>query len=158
MNSKFRLYLGVLMAIFFMTQMIAPGFQESDQNFQMAAPLGWDMEKLETFFEMGVRQIQLVGGRWNYLIDSCWEKTNTGLSLYGYEVIDAYNDLGIIVDLSHIGEKSSLDVIRASQDPVIFSHSGCYELCPHPRNVSDRNIKTMAEKGGVFCVFKQVVG
>lgn len=124
-------------------------------NFQMAAPFGWDLEKLKTFYGMSVRQIQLIGGRRNYLADSCWEPANAGLSKYGYEVVEAFNDLGIIVDLSHVGEQSALDVITASKEPVIFSHSGCYALCPHPRNVSDRNIRAMAEQGGVFCVYNQ---
>lgn len=124
-------------------------------NFQMAAPFGWDLEKLKTFYTMGVRQIQLIGGRRNYIADSCWEPTNAGLSKYGYEVVEAFNDTGIIVDLSHVGEQSALDAITASKEPVIFSHSGCYALCPHPRNVSDRNIKAMAERGGVICVYNQ---
>lgn len=124
-------------------------------NFQMAAPFGWDLEKLKTFYGMSVRQIQLIGGRRNYLADSCWEPANAGLSKYGYEVVEAFNELGIIVDLSHVGEQSALDVITASKEPVIFSHSGCYALCPHPRNVSDRNIRAMAEQGGVFCVYNQ---
>ncbi len=124
-------------------------------NFQMSAPFGWDIEKLETFYGMGVRQIQLIGGRRNYIADSCWEPTNAGISKYGYEVVKAFNDMGIIVDLSHVGEQSAFDAIKASREPVIFSHSGCLDLCPHPRNVSDRNIKAMAERGGVFCVYNQ---
>jgi len=124
-------------------------------NFQMAAPFGWNLEKLKTFYGMSVRQIQLIGGRRNYLADSCWEPSNAGLSKYGYEVVETFNEMGIIVDLSHVGEQSALDVITASKEPVIFSHSGCYALCSHPRNVSDRNIRAMAEQSGVFCVYNQ---
>ena len=124
-------------------------------NFQMSAPFGWDLAKIDVFHSMGVRQIQLIGGRRNFLADSCWEPTNAGLCQYGYEVIEAFADKGIIVDLSHVGEQSALDAIQASTKPVIFSHSGCLALCPHPRNVSDRNIKAMAERGGVFCVYNQ---
>jgi len=64
------------------------------------------------------------------------------------------NARGVVVDLSHVGEQSALDAIEASRQPVIFSHSGCYALCPHPRNVSDRNIRAMAERG-VFCAYNQ---
>lgn len=123
--------------------------------FQMSAPFGWDLGKLATYAGMGVRQIQLVDGRRNYLVDSCWEKANAGLSAFGHEAVAAMNDLGVIVDLSHVGEQSALDAIEASRKPVIFSHSGCYALCPHPRNVSDRNIRAMADRGGVFCVYNQ---
>jgi membrane dipeptidase len=124
-------------------------------NFQMSAPFGWDLNKVDTFHAMGVRQIQFTGDRRNFLADSCWEPTNAGLSRYGYEVVEAFADKGVIVDLSHVGEQSALDAIRASTKPVIFSHSGCLALCPHPRNVSDRNIKAMAERGGVLCVYNQ---
>ena len=123
--------------------------------FQMSAPFGWDLDKLATYADMGVRQIQLVDGRRNYLVDSCWEPANGGLSAFGHDAVAAMNERGVIVDLSHVGERSSLDVILASRRPVIFSHSGCTALCPHPRNVSDRNIRAMAERGGVFCVYNQ---
>ena len=124
-------------------------------NFQMSAPFGWDLGKVDEFHAMGVRQIQLTGGRRNFLADSCWEPTNAGLSRFGHEVVRAFADKGIIVDLSHVGEQSALDAIQASPKPVIYSHSGCLALCPHPRNVSDRNIRAMAERGGVFCVYNQ---
>ncbi len=124
-------------------------------NFQISAPFGWDLEKLKTFYRMGVRQIQLIGGRRNYIADSCWEPTNAGLSQFGYEVVNAFNEIGIIVDLSHVGDRSAYEVIKASKEPVIFSHSGCLALNPHPRNVSDRNIRAMAERGGLFCVYNQ---
>jgi membrane dipeptidase len=124
-------------------------------NFQMASPLGWDLSRLDKFYEMGVRQIQLCGGRRNYLVDSCWEPTNAGMSKFGYEVIDAFNEKGVIVDLAHVGDESAYDAIKASKEPVINSHSGCLALCPHPRNATDRNIKAMADKGGVFCVYNQ---
>ena len=123
--------------------------------FQMAAPFGWDLEKLRAFVDLGVRQIQLADGNRNYLVDSCWEKTNAGLSRFGFQAIEAFADLGVIVDLSHVGEQSSLDVILASTRPVIYSHSGCLTLCPHPRNVSDRNIRALGERGGLFCVYNQ---
>jgi len=123
--------------------------------FQMASPFGWDLGKLETFVERGVRQIQLADGRRNFIADTCWEKSNAGLSRYGFEVIEAFNRLGVLTDLSHVGEQSALDAILHSQEPTLFSHSGAFSLCPHPRNVSDRNIRAMAERGGVFCVYNQ---
>jgi membrane dipeptidase len=123
--------------------------------FQMASPFGWDLSKLETFVGRGVRQIQLADGRRNFIADTCWERSNAGLSAFGFEVIESFNRLGVVTDLSHVGEQSALDAILHSREPVIFSHSGCFELCPHPRNVSDRNIRAMAERGGVFCVYNQ---
>jgi len=93
--------------------------------FQMSSPFGWDLGKLERFVQLGVRQIQLVDGNRNYIADSCWERTDAGLSRFGFEVVDAFADLGVILDLSHVGEKSTLDAIAASNKPAIFSHAGC---------------------------------
>ena len=123
--------------------------------FQMSSPFGWDLSKLERFVQLGVRQIQLVDGNRNYIADSCWERTDAALSRFGFEVIDAFADLGVILDLSHAGERSALDAIEASSKPAIYSHVGCFALCPHPRNVSDRNIVALADRGGVFCVYNQ---
>lgn len=123
--------------------------------FQMSSPFGWDIDKLKTFVDLGVRQIQLVDGNRNYIADACWEKTDTGLSRFGFEVIEAFNNLGVIVDVSHVGEQSALEAIRASKKPSIYSHSGCYTLCPHVRNASDRNIRALVERGGVFGVYNQ---
>jgi membrane dipeptidase len=123
--------------------------------FQMSAPFGYDLAKLEAFVGSGVRQIQLVDGGRNFLVDNCYEKANAGLSRFGAEAVEAFNRLGVVVDLSHVGERSALDATLASRKPVIYSHSGCWALCPHPRNVSDRNIRAMADGGGVFCVYNQ---
>lgn len=124
-------------------------------NFQGTTPFGWSFEKLKTFIDMGVRQIQLGHDRRNLLADSGREPTNAGLSRFGYETVEALNGHRVVVDLSHVGERSALDAMLASKAPAIFSHSGCYALCPHPRNVPDRNIKVMADRGGVFCVYNQ---
>ena len=139
------------------------GLQEAKQlgkvgliyNFQGISPFGWDLNRLELFVKMGVRQIGLSHDRRNQAVDSCYELTNAGLSAYGYRVIEALNGHRVLVDLTHVGDRSGLEAIIASKAPVIFSHSGCFSLCPHPRNVSDRNIKMMAKRGGVFCVYDQ---
>jgi membrane dipeptidase len=124
-------------------------------NLQNTTPFGYDLDKLKVFVGMGVRQIQLGHDRRNYVADSGRELTNAGLSRYGFEVVEALNAHRVMVDLSHVGDQSGLDAILASTAPAIFSHSGCYALCPHPRNVSDRNIKVLADRGGVFCVYDQ---
>ena len=123
--------------------------------FQMSSPFGWDLGKLKAFADRGVRQIQLADGNRNFIADTCWERTDAGLSRFGLEAIEAFNELGVIVDVSHVGEQSALDAIEASTKPSMYSHSGCYELCPHPRNVSDRNIRALADRGGVFGVYNQ---
>ena len=124
-------------------------------NFQRTMPFGWNLNRLTEFVEMGIRQIQLTHDQRNLAADSCYEKANAGLSHFGYRVIEAINDRKVVLDLTHVGDRSALEAILHTTKPFIFSHSGCYALCPHPRNVSDRNIRAMADRGGVFCVFNQ---
>jgi len=124
-------------------------------NFQNTTAFGPDLGKLEAFVDMGVRQVQLCHDYRNYVADGSRELTNAGLSRLGYSVVEALNAHRVVVDVTHAGEQSALDAILHSKAPVIFSHSGCYALCPHPRNVSDRNIRAMADRGGVFCVYDQ---
>jgi membrane dipeptidase len=124
-------------------------------NLQRSSPIGWNLDRLKDLVEMGIRQIQLSYSQRNYSADGCWERTNAGLSRFGVEVVEALTQNRIILDLSHVGEQSAYEAIQFSKAPMIFSHSGCLSICPHPRNVSDRNIKAMADKGGVFCVYNQ---
>lgn len=124
-------------------------------NFQRTMPFGWSLERLKAFVGMGIRQIQLTHNQRNLVADACWEKANAGLSSFGFEVIEALNENRVVMDLTHVGDRSALEAILFTKAPMIFSHSGCLSLCPHPRNVSDRNIKAMADHGGVFCVYNQ---
>lgn len=124
-------------------------------NFQNTTPFGMHLQKLDVFVELGVRQIQLSHDYRNFVVDGCRELTNAGLSRYGYSVVETLNARNVIVDVTHVSDRSALDTILHSSAPVIFSHSGCFALCPHPRNVSDRNIRLMAERGGVFNVYNQ---
>ena len=124
-------------------------------NFQHPDCFGGSLAQLKTYVDMGVRQMQLVHNRRNFIADTCQELTNAGLSTFGREVVEALNAQRVLIDLSHAGELSSLETVLQSTAPVLYSHSGCFALCPHPRNVSDRNIKAVADKGGLFCVYNQ---
>ena len=124
-------------------------------NFQNTTPFGMHLQRLDLFVELGVRQIQLSHDYRNFVVDGCRELSNAGLSRYGYRVVEALNDRDVIVDVTHVSDRSALDTMLHSKSPVIFSHSGCFALCPHPRNVSDRNIRLMADRGGVFNVYNQ---
>ncbi len=75
-----------------------------------------------------------------------------GLTSFGKKVVNEMNHLGMIIDVSHLSEYSFWGVIRATCQPVIASHSNCYQLCPHPRNLKDNQIKAIAENGGLICV------
>ncbi|KQS32350.1 dipeptidase [Pedobacter sp. Leaf194] len=75
-----------------------------------------------------------------------------GLNAFGRQVVRRLNKLGVMVDLSHVGEKTFYDAIAASSKPVIVSHSCAYSLNPVPRNLKDEQIKTVGKNGGVVCV------
>jgi membrane dipeptidase len=105
---------------------------------------------LEIFYDLGIRIMQLTYQTQNRLGRGCGEANDGGLSRFGFDVVRSMNKLGMVIDLSHCGSKTTLDAIEASDDPVIVSHANCYALRPHPRNKGDDVIRALAEKGGVI--------
>ncbi|HVG07517.1 MAG TPA: membrane dipeptidase [Thermoanaerobaculia bacterium] len=118
------------------------GFQNAD-HFRTAADV-------ETFHEVGQRVSQLTYNSRNRLGCGCKETQDNGLTSYGAEIVAAMNRVGMVVDISHTAERTSLEAIRLSRQPVLITHSNCRALVAHPRCKSDRVIKAMAERGGVM--------
>ena len=112
-----------------------------------------DLERLDTLYRLGLRVVQPTYNRRNLLGDGCLEPANAGLSKAGVEAIERMNTLGILVDLSHCGRQTTADAIRHSKKPVAFTHTGCTALNENPRNRTDAELRTMAEKGGVAGVY-----
>ncbi len=112
-----------------------------------------DIGRLEALHHLGIRVVQPTYNRRNLLGDGCLVPANGGLSTAGFEAVEAMNELGILVDLSHCGRHTAMDVIRASKQPVAFTHTGSYELAHHPRHRSDEEMKAVADTGGVIGVF-----
>ena len=114
--------------------------------------IGDDAEKVKEFYDLGVRYIGLTWNNSNLIASSAKDETERGkkggLTEFGSSVIQKMNETGMLVDVSHLGEKSFWDVMAISTDPVIASHSNCYSLNPHYRNLTDEQIKAIAEKGG----------
>lgn len=108
---------------------------------------------LRNFYRLGVRSICLTWNRRNYLGDGVGETgQGAGLSNFGRAVIREMNALGMIIDVSHLGERSFWEAIELSQSPVIASHCNCRALADHPRNLTDEQIKAIAELEGVIGV------
>jgi len=105
---------------------------------------------LDIFYDLGLRIMQLTYQHRNFVGNGCGERSDGGLSNFGLDVVNRMNELGIVIDLSHCGWKTTADAIEASDDPVICSHSHPYALTPHPRNKSDDLIRALADKGGVI--------
>jgi len=88
----------------------------------------------------------------NLAADGCAEPADAGLSNFGRRLIREMNRVGIIVDCSHTGRRSSLEAIELSERPAIFSHSNVQSICPHIRNIHDDQIRACADRGGVIGV------
>jgi len=119
-------------------------------GFQDTTPIEDELDYLSIYHRLGVRVIQLTYMEANYVGDGCLEKRNGGLTSFGFEVIEELNRLGILIDLSHVGYKTTMEAIEASKMPVAFTHANPKGLCDHPRNKTDEQIKAVAAKGGVI--------
>ncbi|MCK5200015.1 MAG: membrane dipeptidase, partial [Spirochaetales bacterium] len=119
-------------------------------GFQSVGPLEADLGLLDIYHKLGVRIIQLTYHYKTVCGDGCKEPGNSGLSLFGKDMIKKMNELGMVVDLAHVGERTELDAIDFSRHPVIASHSNIYSLLPEPQNKKDEMIRALAEKGGVI--------
>ena len=117
-----------------------------------------DINRLDTFYNRGVRYMTLT---WNN--SPTWASSHTaekdptytgpkGLTSFGKTIIGRMNQLGIIVDVSHIGETTFWDAINTTTKPVIASHSNAYSICPVTRNLKDEQIKAIGKNGGVICL------
>lgn len=116
-----------------------------------------DLSKLEALYQRGVRYITIT---WNnstpWATSALDEETRKdslkqkGLTDFGKTVIRKMNELGMLVDLSHVGEQTFWDAIKTSSKPVLVSHSCVYTICPHRRNLKDEQIKAIAKNGGVI--------
>jgi membrane dipeptidase len=110
-----------------------------------------DLEVLHALYQLGVRAIGLTWNERNDIAEGVGEKhANGGLTTFGRQVVTEMNRLGMVVDVSHMTERSFWDVIEVSQKPIIASHSNAYAQCAHLRNLKDDQIKALAEKGGVM--------
>ena len=113
--------------------------------------LGHNLQNVEHFARRGVVYITLCHNGDNDICDSARrsETTNNGVSDFGADVIREMNRQGLMVDLSHAGEKSFYDALDISQTPIVCSHSNCKALCDVPRNLTDEQMRALAQKGGV---------
>lgn len=112
--------------------------------------LSHDLQNVRHFAQRGVVYITLCHNGDNDICDSARGcNTHGGVSRFGHDVIREMNDCGLMVDLSHAAEKSFYDALQASRTPVVCSHSNCRALCDHPRNLTDGQLRDIAECGGV---------
>ncbi len=112
--------------------------------------IGKDLTQVEHFRKRGVVYMTLCHNGDNDICDSArGNNENGGISHFGSQVISEMNRLGMMVDLSHANEKSFYDAIEISKKPIVCSHSSARALCDHPRNLTDDQMKVLAQHGGV---------
>ena len=112
--------------------------------------IGRKLENVAAFRKRGVVYMTLCHNGDNDICGSArGEGMHEGVTPFGEEVIREMNRLGMMVDLSHAGEKSFFDALSISSKPIVCSHSSCYSLCNHPRNLTDEQLKALAKCGGV---------
>lgn len=121
-------------------------------NLQGTNALDGDLNLVEVFYKLGVRHMLLAYNHRNRVGDGCHEPDDRGLSSFGRELVQEMNRVGMIVDCSHTGHRTSLDAMEVSRAPVIFSHSNPRALWEHDRNISDDLALACASSGGVVGV------
>ncbi|MBS1663866.1 MAG: dipeptidase [Bacteroidetes bacterium] len=117
------------------------------------------MDYLDSLYRRGVRYMTLTWNNSTSWATSAFEESSKaftvtpyGLTERGVAIVRRMNELGMMVDLSHVGEKTFWDAIRTTTKPVLVSHSSVYALCPVPRNLKDDQIKAVGQNGGVIMV------
>lgn len=111
--------------------------------------IGEDVEKLYPLYQFGFRHVSLTWNEENELATGVGGNINRGLSDKGIEAVKLINNLGMILDVSHLNEKSFWDVYKTSDKPFIASHSNARSLCDVPRNLWDDQIKAIGERDGL---------
>jgi membrane dipeptidase len=119
-------------------------------GFQNTSAVEDDLKLLRIFHELGVRIMQLTYMEANLAGQGCLERIDAGLTGFGLEMIEEMNRLGILIDLSHVGYRTTMEAIEASKKPVVFTHANPKSLCDHPRNKTDDAIQALVKKGGII--------
>ena len=114
--------------------------------------LGTQLDRLEEMYALGLRAMSLTWNNTNALASGCGALHDEGLSPLGREAVRLMNQLGIVVDIAHLSAKGIAEILRMTEAPIMDSHAACAALCPHPRNLTDAQIKALAQNGGVLGV------
>jgi membrane dipeptidase len=112
---------------------------------------------LKTFYDLGLRVLQLTYNDRNKIGGGYWEDTQVPLSLYGRRLVAEMNRLGMVIDVSHCGEMTTLDAIKTSSRPMAVTHAACRALFDNARNKSDTVLRALADRGGYFGVYNMTL-
>ncbi|MCH8310905.1 MAG: dipeptidase [Chloroflexi bacterium] len=119
-------------------------------GWQNTSPIGHDLKRLELFHTLGVRIVQITYNERNLVGNGCYERIDEGLSNFGLDVVKELNRLGMLIDLSHVGDRTTLEAADLSEQPVACTHANARSMFDHPRNKTDEALKLVSERGGVI--------
>lgn len=119
-------------------------------NFQETLPFEKNLDSIQLFYDLGVRQALMAYNNRNFVGDGCAEPDDAGLSLFGREVVKEMCRVGMFVDGSHSGYRTSMEALDLCDGPFIFSHSNPFAIRPHYRSIKDDQIKACAATGGII--------
>jgi membrane dipeptidase len=122
-------------------------------GFQGTSMLGADVANVDAFASMGVRIIQLTYNSINLVGGGALSPADYGLTDFGRAVVARLNDKRVIVDLSHANRQTTLDAARASTRPIAITHTGCRAIADVPRNKTDEELRSVADKGGYVGIY-----
>ncbi len=117
---------------------------------EAATPIENELDRIDILYGLGIRMLGVVYSESNALGAGCREPSDGGLTGFGLRAVERMNKLGMLIDVSHAGDRTSLETIRASRVPVVISHSGSRELWPISKCKPDAVIRACAERGGVI--------
>lgn len=112
--------------------------------------IGYKIHRIAAFYRLGLRMLIPAYSLSNRICGGCLDRTDQGLTSFGKLVVEECDRIGLLLDCSHLGKRSSLEIIAHSKQPVVFSHSCTKALAYNPRNITDEQIKACAEKKGVI--------
>lgn len=141
-------------------QLAAAGKRAIFMGVENGYPIGSDITRVKEFYDLGARYITLCHTKDNQICDSSTDTLRAGgVTDFGRDVIKEMNRLGMMIDVSHISDRSFLDVIKYSSAPIIASHSCAKAICDNPRNLSDDLLKALKTNGGVIqmCILSDYV-
>jgi len=119
-------------------------------GFQNCSPIEDDIGLVESVHKMGARFMQLTYNNQSLLATGCYEKTDSGVTRMGKEVIKEMNRMGVVIDMSHSAEKSTLDAIEISSKPIAITHANPSFWFAAKRNKSNEVLKELAKSGGIL--------
>lgn len=119
-------------------------------GFQNCSPIEDDIDLIQTFHDLGVRFMQLSYNNQSLLATGCYESEDPGITRFGKQAIREMNRVGLVVDMSHSAERSTLEAIETSERPIAITHANPHAWAPALRNKSDIVLKSLAESGGML--------